>query len=108
MCRSPTFKPVCPALPAHAWILLISQIQSLVGVEMGVPRKPCHLWDTSQRPVAASPGDGQGSGRLWLPWSGLPHLDQKASWVECSCCGGCPVHPSRCPLEAKHTLTPLR
>lgn len=101
---APTFKPqrlssfASPRTdPSH------QSGQSPVGVEVGSRGDPITYGNPSQRPVAASPGDGQGSGRLGLPWSGLPCLEQRPPGQSVLCCGGCPVHPRPCSLEAKHT-----
>ena len=94
---------VCPALPAHAWILLISQIRVWWEWRWGAQETPPLMGILPRGPWPQAQGDGQGSGRLWLPWSGLPHLDQRPPGWSALCCGGCPVHPSPCLLEAKHT-----
>ena len=85
---------VCPALPAHERTLLISQVRVQRRWRRGAEETlsltgtlPRGLWPRAQ-------GDGQGSGRLGLLWSGLPRLDQRPPGQSVLCYGGCPVHPA--------------
>lgn len=103
MCRSPhiqaTFVQLCQ--PTHGSFLSVRSESG--GSGDGEPRKPCHLWGYFPEARGRKPrGTARGLGGCGcLGWASPP--GPEASWVECSLLWGCPVHPSRCPLEAKHT-----